>query len=466
MNTGIVAQNPSQHHPGSDQDHQGSLPASQQGGTGPLHKVVSNGIDTFDIRIWCCSLPSSWYYSSSATWKIIKENWDENEITYSVQFPDGTWWNLFKSGKKPYSHQLYNPEIGFIKIWNDQSWDTGYINKQQIQLKLFSSYIHTLTASQLKDEWKRISSFFYEDSHEIQAAICRGDLYVDVQVDRVFTYDEYMNVFTRSKRNWCEFEYDEVMFNENEEKFLNQMSSSPPSYNRGSGNFIDLQFDNEFWSKVNKMYRNQVTMGSNRIFSKRNEVETSYYGVSKNSKVWSKIYNKTKEVQNKKDDTFPSIWLKNGWDGKSTVLRVEFTMKGSFLNEMVSTTYYPVDDFIDNVGDIWAYFTHKWMRMVEERNINNTPHSFVTPFWKLVQSAFVKPVNNIVRKRSYKGTISMLETQGLGCLRKAISCSMLFDTDINLLKMKFGDYFNNIMDDYSSGRILSQRRSLGLSCSS
>ena len=426
------------------------------------YKVLSKGIDTFDVRVWCCSVPSSFYLQQSKFWNQLKQDWDPNEIYYQVQFPDGTWWNLLKEGRKPYAYQLYNPEVGFIKLWDADKWSSGFKNKQQIQIKLFSKYIHQFSRSSLKNEWRRIASFFYEDTYGIDAAMCRGDLYCDIQVDRNFTYQEYMNVITRSKRRWMEFEYQEVMFDDEEEEMLDVLSSSTPSYNRGSGKLIDMMFNQDFWRKVNKMYKQQETMGANRMYGNSNEVETAYYGVSKQSKIWGKIYNKTKEVEYRKNDDIKSIWKQNGWDGSSSVLRVEFSCKSGFLNELVKTDYYRVDDYLDNVNDLWDYYTQSWMRMVEEVKHNNSTTSLITSFWNVVQSAFKSAANSIVRKRSYKGKVEQLESQGIGCIKKALSMSMLYDNDINSIKMKISDYVNDMMDSYSNGILLHKRRELGI----
>lgn len=44
----------------------------------------------------------------------------------------------------------------------------------------------------------------------------------------------------------------------------------------------------------------------------------------------SQIYNKSLEVKKHQKEWFEDIWRAHGWDGKSTVWRVEFRFKRSF----------------------------------------------------------------------------------------------------------------------------------------
>ena len=71
------------------------------------------------------------------------------------------------------------------------------------------------------------------------------------------------------------------------------------------------------------------------------------------------IYDKAREVKVHHKEWFYEVWKKNGWDGESPVVRIEFRYERECLHEMGIEDPYQLIDELDN---IWAYSSQKWLR--------------------------------------------------------------------------------------------------------
>src|SRR5579875_168399 len=97
------------------------------------------------------------------------------------------------------------------------------------------------------------------------------------------------------------------------------------------------------------------------------------------------IYDKTLEVKSHGKQWFYEVWKANGWDGESTITRVEFRYKRECLHEMGIECPY---DMLDQLSEMWAYSTQKWLRHTVPDADTNQSRWATSEVWELVQAGF------------------------------------------------------------------------------
>ena len=93
---------------------------------------------------------------------------------------------------------------------------------------------------------------------------------------------------------------------------------------------------------------------------------------------------------------------------------------------------------------------------------NNSTWSKVTNFWSVIQSAFVTPTKNIIRKKSYKAKLNQLFLQGVGCLKQMISFGMMNNQDWCYVKSAITAVENTLTLSIEDGEYYSRRQLLGI----
>src|SRR5215469_5566003 len=100
------------------------------------------------------------------------------------------------------------------------------------------------------------------------------------------------------------------------------------------------------------------------------------------------IYNKSLEIRKSRKTWFVPIWERNGYDGTSTVWRIEFRFKRDFLASIHMNEAYTL---LEHLASLWQYATVQWLRYVDlqatESNRSRLPS---TAAWMLVQGAFTQ----------------------------------------------------------------------------
>ena len=105
------------------------------------------------------------------------------------------------------------------------------------------------------------------------------------------------------------------------------------------------------------------------------------------SPVSAQIYNKSLEIKKHGKGWFEPIWKSNGWDVESTVWRVEFRVKRSWLRN------FQLDEAFTTlacVPMIWRYLTQGWLRLVDLDNVSgvNISRRPTHPVWEVLQHAY------------------------------------------------------------------------------
>lgn len=99
-----------------------------------------------------------------------------------------------------------------------------------------------------------------------------------------------------------------------------------------------------------------------------------------------RVYDKTREIkeQSKKYYLY-YIWKTQGWDGESTVWRVEFEFHTEFLKPAGLRS---VDRAISNQESLWSIATKDWLKLViPNPNDSNRSRWPVHQVWKEIQQA-------------------------------------------------------------------------------
>ena len=86
----------------------------------------------------------------------------------------------------------------------------------------------------------------------------------------------------------------------------------------------------------------------------------------------ARIYDKVLEIkqQSKKFWMFDDVWridkVPEGWK----IIRIEFQMRREGIKEMGLDT---LDDFLENIKNVWAYCTKKWLKFEDNPGAHHTP---------------------------------------------------------------------------------------------
>lgn len=161
-------------------------------------------------------------------------------------------------------------------------------------------------------------------------------------------------------------------------------------------------------------------------------VTTGFNVGSRKAPVYARIYDKDAELaQSGKDNYYLPHWQQNGYEG-GRVMRVEFELHRAFFRGAVSLDtgelLDDVDSVVENLGAIWHYLTHKWMRIVEPSETDTRKsRAPVHLAWQLVARPFVvvaSDVQGVHIRRYHDRRVTALFDQGVGCFASAFAMEL------------------------------------------
>lgn len=418
------------------------------------HQILLTGIDTLSITAGGNVAPTEWLLEQQNLWNEYQQSYEFGEDYITIEM-DNKWWSVYPSRCFPYKFQLRNDEIGFIKIWNCDKWSSGANGKQQIHIHFYSKFLHSHSPQTIYKEINQILSNFFVETIDLCIQVSRIDLHTDISNgDKFLTQKELDNAICRAKIREQYYEDTELVLTDNEQELLFQ---TPPTNNKGGGKLIPQSL----LDKVRKMIDNQFVSGADNTIRKR-ELETAYFGKKKQGILWGKIYDKTKEIRIKNDTDTPKLWNENGYNGYDCVVRVEFTIKRDLLKQLNGGIYVNLLSCLSNIDTLWKYLTHEWLRLVECVKINNSTTSIITDFWNVVSNSFDTPTKNIIRKKDYRGKITQLWSQGLGCIKQMISLGMDNNEDEYFISATITALSDTLSNDFSRIEYMDRRKLLGV----
>ena len=303
------------------------------------NKVLVSGVDTLELTIGGVVSPSQYYVDNYKLFEELKSSYQRPDKYFTIQLGN-RWFQLYPEGKGSYCFQFRCDEFGFIKVFHPNSFASGVSGKQQIHLKLYSEFIHSVSEEQLIKEIYSICSYFIVEPHQYPIQISRVDLHCDITNGSGFLTEEDVRHCvsrTRFRDKW--FDHYGVDFTEDELNIIEGFATgtgagsfesnlNDPHYNRGSGKLTE-NVSVELMKKMSEVCLNQLSIGADRLIGGRN-LQSVYFGNPKYSNLWGKIYDKSVEVKKKQQEQIQELWNRNGYNGIDTICRVEFSMKRNF----------------------------------------------------------------------------------------------------------------------------------------
>ena len=129
--------------------------------------------------------------------------------------------------------------------------------------------------------------------------------------------------------------------------------------------------------------------------------------------VSARIYDKFLEIkqQSKK------FWMFDVWgidkvpEGKK-IIRVEYQLRREGIKEMRLET---LDDFLENIENVWAYCTNKWLKFQDHPGAHHTQRSTLK-WWEVVQNGFngVQEPKPVIRSKAFRTDRKQLADQAFG----------------------------------------------------
>lgn len=162
----------------------------------------------------------------------------------------------------------------------------------------------------------------------------------------------------------------------------------------------------------------------------------------------ARLYDKTLEVKKSGKTYLYELWAANGWDGLSTVWRLEFQLKRSVLGELGVRS---VPELLHELAPIWGYCTSQWLRLAVVDPQDDTPARWPThDLWTVLQKADFAQVQAAIRVRACRlPQDRTLFVNGLGGLT-----SFMASRGITDFAEGFGEYIAAAEDHHGCQRKL------------
>ena len=166
------------------------------------------------------------------------------------------------------------------------------------------------------------------------------------------------------------------------------------------------------------------------------KINSITFGTRKGKNIYSRIYNKTLEIKEKKIKSwFTEIWKKGNLD-INNVWNLEFELKSEFLREFKIKT---IDDLEKSLKDIWEYCTKQWLVKIDKTNAR-VERCKTNEQWIEVQRAYddFKSVGLIKREKQLQMDADILIPNIVGNITSYSARKNIFDIDV-----AFKDLYNN-----------------------
>lgn len=157
---------------------------------------------------------------------------------------------------------------------------------------------------------------------------------------------------------------------------------------------IDLFADIYGANELNELETNNdfVCKARNGDIKKQDKIVSGHYFGSRGSKVYARIYNKSKEISYKggEKDWFYDLWDVEK-DKENPVWRAEFQLGRKFFSDFFytdengkKTNIETFEDVQNSILSMWKYLTIKWIRLCYDDN-KKAVRRTVYPLWKKFQ---------------------------------------------------------------------------------
>lgn len=369
------------------------------------YKVLNEVIDSLDVRISRHARPSSWLYRQTGVWRLYIEQWEPTDYPLYCELEGIGTFRLKVGGRPPYEFVLINPQICDVRIWNPAKWDSeASCQTGQLFISFRSAFLQYYGLPGARAVIQALVDLLcspapMNDHGPEFDRIARIDLAVDMQEPRDMAWADLDAFVCRSRvlDTWTSVSpvelrqlLDKTMLTDN----------IPPSLRPSEFPHIDRMTQaaaaciQEFTQSALQDLETYGEADLCRVISKNRKPQTIYFGRF-GSQLYARRYNKLGSLAIQNKLYMLEIWLENGWDAESSVIRTEFSLSGDFLKDFKRCDG---SDFIEldardlnqleiNLLWIWAYLTKSWLRYTEPqgKNVNRWP---INECWRNIQSAF------------------------------------------------------------------------------
>ncbi len=156
----------------------------------------------------------------------------------------------------------------------------------------------------------------------------------------------------------------------------------------------------------------------------------------------ARLYDKPVEIQKKKGEKqwFYDVWGIEAVPENHRVIRVEFQLRRQKIKEMGVGD---AEDMLSQLGNVWAYLTRKWLRVVDDPRKHHTMQHTL-PWWLAVERGWfgmgeAKPV---ILAEPVKSERSQLVRQIVGCWSSLIA----IDSDRDISELSSVDLAAEVRD--------------------
>lgn len=105
--------------------------------------------------------------------------------------------------------------------------------------------------------------------------------------------------------------------------------------------------------------------------------------------VSARLYDKTKEIEKSEKFFFKELWQQNGWDGESSVWRLEFQLRRDALKACQSLN---PDFIVELFNSLWSYYTTQWLSLCDiNPNDSNRSRWPLAAEWRTLSKAKFTP---------------------------------------------------------------------------
>ena len=120
------------------------------------------------------------------------------------------------------------------------------------------------------------------------------------------------------------------------------------------------------------------------IFYTGKKISAITFGRRTGKNIYCRIYNKSLEVQEKKQKTwFYEIWKNNNLDIKN-VWNIEFEIKSEFLRRFNINT---INETLEHLQDLWVFCTNEWLQKIDRTN-KRVERCNINSDWLEIQKAY------------------------------------------------------------------------------
>jgi hypothetical protein len=354
---------------------------------------------------------------------------------------------LHPTGHRPYKYILKNPEIGDIRVVSEKSWDKMFSGQTgQLYISLRSKFLQYRGLAGIFEVQAALDSFFDYDLQLLPGAenwdrVSRLDLAADI-AGISLGYDDLPNFRSRG-RNRNQYPGERTQADKIQELIAKISEPCPPGDNKGHGKYVDASTLDEIRDVLNDIA--EVEGGELTRTVSQKDLQTAYFGSFK-SPAYARLYDKLASLKPQNKEYMKDIWASKGWDGESSVWRVEFSISGKFLKnagnlcselgnpatgEVGAIDLRELVICLDSIDALWHYFTHDWLfhgLPIWEADTNRNRLQ-LSDFWLCVQSAFPENSGLFRCESPPNPNHDQLMAQVRGCLLTLASIRMVVESD-------------------------------------